>query len=144
MVLGTLMKLCVTEFSEKKFFLPQNWEKGPKMGQKQGFFNLLENLVINFYWIWYKWKSILFSVFLHKSHIWEDFCFWDMGQMFSANQIAGFFNQPFCMVVQIQESQKLFQWFLGGPGQKWVQSFSSWDPKICWIGLWIERWLFAW
>ena len=36
-------------FSEKKFFLPENWEKGPKMGQKQGFFNLLENLVINFY-----------------------------------------------------------------------------------------------
>ena len=32
-----------------KIFLPQNWEKEPKMGQKQGFFNLLENLVINFY-----------------------------------------------------------------------------------------------
>ena len=35
----------------ESFFLPQNWEKWPKMGQKQGFFNLLENLVINFYWI---------------------------------------------------------------------------------------------
>ena len=39
-------------FSEKKNFLPQNWEKRPNMGQKHGFFNLLENLVINFYWIW--------------------------------------------------------------------------------------------
>ena len=38
--------------SEKKFFLHQNWEKGPKMVQNQGFFNLLENLVINLYWIW--------------------------------------------------------------------------------------------
>ena len=32
-------------FSRKIFF-------APKMGQNQGFFNLLENLVINFYWIW--------------------------------------------------------------------------------------------
>ena len=44
----------------------------------------------------------------------------------------------FCMVVQIQESKKLFQWFLGEPGQKWAWSVSSWDPKICWISLWIE------
>ena len=35
-------------FSGKIFFLPQNWDKGPKC-QKQDFFNLLENLVINFY-----------------------------------------------------------------------------------------------
>ena len=44
----------------------------------------------------------------------------------------------FCTVVQIQESKKLFQWFLGVHGQKWAWSFSSWDPKICWISLWIE------
>ena len=50
MVLETHMKFCVTEpdFPEKKF-LPQNWENGPKMGQKQDFLNLLKNLVINFY-----------------------------------------------------------------------------------------------
>ena len=29
---------------------PQHFENGPKMGQKQGFFNLLRNLVIKFYW----------------------------------------------------------------------------------------------
>ena len=28
--------------------------------------------------------------------------------------------------------------FSGGPAQKWAWSFSSWDPKICWISLWIE------
>ena len=32
-----------------KFFCPENWENGREMGQKQGFLNLLENLVINFY-----------------------------------------------------------------------------------------------
>ena len=50
MVLETHMKFCVTEpdFPEKNF-LPQNWENGPKMGQKQDFLNLLKNLVINFY-----------------------------------------------------------------------------------------------
>ena len=47
MVLETYIKLCVTEldFLEKKKFAP----KIEKMGQKQGFWNLLKNLVINFY-----------------------------------------------------------------------------------------------
>ena len=38
MVLETHMKLCMTaEFSGKISFLPQNWEKGPKMGQNRVF-----------------------------------------------------------------------------------------------------------
>ena len=51
MVLETQMKLCVTELDFLVIFVsPQNWENGPKMGQKQGFFyNLLKNLVTNFY-----------------------------------------------------------------------------------------------
>ena len=51
MVLESHVKLCVTEvdFLGKIFFCPQNWENGPKMDQKQGFLNLLENLVINVY-----------------------------------------------------------------------------------------------
>ena len=51
MVLETHIKLCVTEpdFPEEKKFCPQNWENGPKMGQKHGFLNLLKNFVINFY-----------------------------------------------------------------------------------------------
>ena len=49
MVLETHIKLCVTKVDfPGKFFLTQNWENGPKMDQKQGFFNLLENL-FNFY-----------------------------------------------------------------------------------------------
>ena len=35
---------------------------------------------------------MLFAVFLRKSHIWENFCSLDR-EMFSANQIAGYFNQ---------------------------------------------------
>ena len=50
MVLEAHMKLCVTEpdFAEI-FFCPQNWENKLKIGQKQGFLNLVKHLVINFY-----------------------------------------------------------------------------------------------
>ena len=53
MVLETDMKLCVTT----KFFSKISFAvKMGKMGQKkkkpkQGFFNLLEDLIINFFWI---------------------------------------------------------------------------------------------
>ena len=62
MLLETHMKLGVTEadFMEK---LPQNWENELKSGQKQGYFNLLKNLVINFYWICFLMKIyIVFCV----------------------------------------------------------------------------------
>ena len=50
MVLETHIKLCVTELDfPEKFFWLQDWENGPKMGQKHGFLNLLKNFVINFY-----------------------------------------------------------------------------------------------
>ena len=50
MVLETHIKSCMTElvFPEKKI-IPKNLEKGPKMDPKQGFLNLMKNLVINFY-----------------------------------------------------------------------------------------------
>ena len=57
MVLEIHMKLHVTEpdFLENAPPPPkkkkQQRENGPKMGQKQGFLNLLKNLVINFYYI---------------------------------------------------------------------------------------------
>ena len=52
-----------------------------KMGQKQGFLNLLKD-VINFYWICSIMKiiSFLFAMFSHKSYIWEKKFSWDMGQ----------------------------------------------------------------
>ena len=46
MVLETCMTLCVTD--QEKNFCHQNWKNGPKMGQKQGFLNLLKYLVISF------------------------------------------------------------------------------------------------
>ena len=47
MLLGAHVLLCVIGLDFfKKIFLPQ---KMGKMGQKQGFLNLVENLVINFF-----------------------------------------------------------------------------------------------
>ena len=52
MVLETCMKLCVTEpdFLDNFFLFPK-LGKWTKNGPKQGFLNLLNNLVISFYWI---------------------------------------------------------------------------------------------
>ena len=54
MVLESHVKLCVREpnFLEKNFFCPLNWGNGPKMAPKQVFFNLLGNLLTNFYRLW--------------------------------------------------------------------------------------------
>ena len=55
-------------------------ENGPKMGQKQVFFIYWEiwSLIFTEFFLWLKF--ILFTVFLHKYHIWENYCSWDMGQ----------------------------------------------------------------
>ena len=49
-------------------------------------------------------------------------------------------NLIFCILVQMQEGQKLIQWFLSGPCQKWQWLFSSEDPKTCILrmNIWIE------
>ena len=52
MVLGTHVLLCMIELDFFFNFCPKNWGNGPKMPQKQFFFDLLENLVINFFGIW--------------------------------------------------------------------------------------------
>ena len=80
-----------TGFSGKIFFCPKRWEKEPKIGQKQGFLNLLKSLVINFYWICSVMRISIAWCAPAQSHI----CSWDMGQMFSANQIAWLFNPPY-------------------------------------------------
>ena len=43
------------------------------------------------------------------------------------------------MQVQIQESLKLIQLFLGGRGQQWLWLFSLWDPNICCKNEFISR-----
>ena len=39
--------------------------------------------------------STVFAMFLRESHIWKKFYFWDMAQIFSANQIGEVFNQTY-------------------------------------------------
>ena len=78
------------------FFLPKNWEKEPKMSQKQYFFNLLENLVISYYWIWSIMEMyIIFCVPAQIPYLGKIFVPKIWAKMFSANQIAAFFNQPY-------------------------------------------------
>ena len=77
----------------RKIFLSHKLGKWTKNEPKWGFFEfigicglwILLNLI-------YNENFILFSVFLHKSHVWENFCSWNMGQNVP-NQL-GFFNQP--------------------------------------------------
>ena len=67
----------------RKLFLPQKYgkENGLKMGQKKiWFFEFIRNWVINCDWIWSIRNFIIFAVFLHKSHTWENSGFWDMGK----------------------------------------------------------------
>ena len=68
-------------FSIKIVFAP----KIGKRSQQQGFLNLLKNLVVNFYLL----------CFMHKSHTLEIFVPEIGTKIFSANQIAEFFNQPY-------------------------------------------------
>ena len=80
------MKLRVTEldFLEKKKFCPKYSENGLKMGQKQGF----SNLVINFYRICSEFVFVLMT--------------W--AKMLLANQTAGFFNQPYLQYKSMKQS----------------------------------------
>ena len=80
-VLEIHMKLCVTEpdFPEKSFLL-RKLGKWTKNGPKTGFFEFIEKFCHYLYWLCSMMKFILFVVFLHKFHVWENFCSWDMGQ----------------------------------------------------------------
>ena len=129
-------------FSEKKLFLPQNWEKGPKMGLKQGFFNLMENLVINFYWIWYIMEIYIICCVPAQIPYLEKFLFLRNGpkcsqpirlQDFLINVISriNWWNSLiFCLLIQIYINYKLIKKCLDGPGQKWVYPVWSQDSKI--------------
>ena len=63
-------------FFRKIFFAP----KIGKMGQKQGFFNLLESFVINFYWIWSIMKIYIICCVLVRIPYLGKFLYWDLGQ----------------------------------------------------------------
>ena len=58
---------------------PKDGENGLRKGQNKGFLDLLENLVINFFWILFI-KFILMALFLNKSHTCGKSGSWDIGQ----------------------------------------------------------------
>ena len=89
---------CVhrTKFSGKICFAPKIVKMGQKWGPKTGFSSLLKNLVINFYWIWSVMKIyIICCVPAQISYLGKIFVPEIWAKMFSANQIAGFFYQPY-------------------------------------------------
>ena len=94
MVLETHTKLCVTS-SGKLFFCLSIWENGPKLGQKQGFFQFIErfshSFLLNFLYdeIWY---YLLCSC---TNPILENFCSWDMDQSVLRQSECTIFNQPY-------------------------------------------------
>ena len=73
MVPETYLKLCVIEL-EKFSFYPRIGE----IGQKQGFIE--KSVHYFFFWNCYIIKFLLYTVFLLKSHISENFCSSDMYQ----------------------------------------------------------------
>ena len=97
------------------------------MGQKQGFYNLLKNLVFIKFVLW--WKLIIFAVFLNKSHILENVCSLDIGQNVPSQSDC----QIFWMLIQSQIK------YWGGNGKKWVWSVWSLNSKIDCISR-MNRW----
>ena len=51
---------------------------------------------------------MLFAVFLHKFHIWENFYHLDMGQNVLSNKIAGFFDQPYIQNKSVKQPGFLY------------------------------------
>ena len=92
MALKLQLQLCVIgpDFL-RNFFFPKHWEKWAKNGPKSGIFQFLGrfdhyfllNSIINLYYLLCSCTNLIFEkVFILE--IWA--------KMFSANQIAGFFN----------------------------------------------------
>ena len=74
--------LDTARFSGKNFCL-QYWENGRKMGQKQGFLNLLKNVVINFVLNLFYNENLYYllcSCTNLIALIWEHFYYWDIVQ----------------------------------------------------------------
>ena len=138
MVPESHVKLCVAEldFPEKNI-LPSKMGKLVQNGPKTGFFQFigkcgdqfLLNLIYNenlYYLLFSCTNPILRKIFVPD--VWA--------RVFSANQIAGFFNQPYlqnksmkqliyCMLIQVLLKVKLIKNLLGSCGQKWVWALWS-------------------
>ena len=73
--------------------LHPNCENGPKVGQKQGFLNLWNSLVIRFYWICYIMKIYISCVPAQIPYLGK-FYSWDMSQKVLNQSDCRIFNQP--------------------------------------------------
>ena len=140
-VLETHLKLCMTAGFSRKIF-PLKLENRPKIGQKQGFLNLLKNFVIDFFWICSIMKIyIICSVPTQIPYLGKNF-FQRCGpkccepirlQDFLINHIfrTNRWNSLiFYMLIQIHMKQKLIRIFLEGHGQRWVLPAWSQDSEI--------------
>ena len=128
------MKFCVMEPDfPGKFFLPPKLGKWTKIDRKQGFFNLLENLVINFYWICSIMKIYIICCVPAQIPYLGKFLFMKCGtkcsqlirlldflinRIFRTNQRNSLI---FCILVQIQINKKLIKKFWGGHRDGCVQ-----------------------
>ena len=137
------MKFCVMEPDfPGKFFLPPKLGKWTKIDRKQGFFNLLENLVINFYWICSIMKIYIICCVPAQIPYLGKFLFMRCGTKCSQLiRLLDFLidhivrtNQRnsliFCILVQIQINEKLIKKFWGGHSQRWVCPAWSQNSKI--------------
>ena len=126
-MIETHIKLRVwqSRIFQKKMFCHKNWENGPKMGQKQGFLDILKNFVVNFYWICSIMKIyIIYCVpaqipylgkfwFLRYGPKWsqpirlQDFLINHISRTDQWNSLF------FCMLIQIQKKLKVYQFFFG-------------------------------
>ena len=140
-MLETHLKLCMTAGFSRKIF-PLKLENRPKIGQKQGFLNLLKNFVIDFFWICSIMKIyIICSVPAQIPYLGKKF-FQRCGpkccepirlQDFLINHIfrTNRWNSLiFYMLIQIHIKQKLIRIFLEGHGQRWVLPAWSQDSEI--------------
>ena len=110
MVLETRMKLCVTAGFSGKIFLRQ---KLTKNGPKTGFFEFIEKFGHQFLLNLFYNQNLYFLCSCTNPIFEKTFVPEIWTKMFSANQIAGFFNQPylqnksmkqpmiFCMLIQV-------------------------------------------
>ena len=73
------------------------------MGQEQCFFNLLKDLAINFYWICSIMKIYIICCVASEILYLKIFVPEMRAEMFSANQIARFFKQPYLQNKSIKQ-----------------------------------------
>ena len=130
-------------FSGEKKFCLKKCENAPKMGQKWVLFKFIEKFLLNFYYN----ENLYCLLYSCTNPIFGKFFFWDIGKMFSANQLAGFFNQSY-----LQNISKIAWFFCKLMKKVWLDIVKNGDGKSGHGSLklalsqeWIDRmnWFFA-